>query len=516
MKLSLLDQTHPSYSGPHLECLGALYSGGRAFKTHIRTFLPQNPVEPDDVYVTRQKEAHYRSYMSTIIDHYTSWLFSGGFVPKATNRDDGTPLETDSYYSKFIENCDEKGSDFEKFVSDRMRQALIDRKSHCLLEKPSDNGIDPGDKLDYIKRGLGNVTVCPVNETDIWDWETDEDGNLLWFNLHATTQSRESISQARDMVTEIWRIYDSQTVTEFKYTYKRGERSKDPNYEVSQGPAKPHGFSFVPLVSMELPEGMWVADKIESAQLEHFRLSSAMAWLIRRTCYCMPVFKLENQEKPPIMGTGYFIMIGKDDDVEWSAPPNTPFDVIGREVDKQREEIFRITHQMALGLSNNADTAGRSADSKEFDVAATRVMLTALSQIASAFIEAILDRIAEARGDLDLKWNVEGFNGFDVATVSQLINSAQQAKLLGIPSRTFHRLTNIKTALAMHPDANDHDKSLMVAELTEAADKMKVGEALDPQRAIIEQQQASANADNASAEASIIMAKKPAPAVPNN
>lgn len=510
MKLTQLDAKHPEYDGKHLECLNALYAGGRQFRNKITQFLPQNPQEPDQIYDLRKKEAHYRSYMSTIIDHYTSWLFSGGFVPKATERDTGKDAEVDSYYSKFIEDCDGKGTDFEDFVRERLRRTLVDRKSHCLLERPSNEGDEPADRLEYIQRGLDGVTLCPVDDIDIWDWETDDYGNLLWFSLHTLTQSRGSISEDRDIITEIWRVYDSRTVQEFVYKYKKGERSRDPNFEVPNATITVHGFDFVPLITIELPEGMWIADKIESAQIEHFRLSAALSWLTRRTCYAMPVFKLENKEEPiPTHGSGYYIAIGANDDFEWAAPPNTPFDTIGKQVENQREEIFRITHQMALGLSNNADTAGRSADSKEFDVDATRVMLTALGQYACIFIEAILDKISRARQENDIKWNIEGFNGFDVATLSQLISTAQQSKLLGIPSKTYHKLLHTKVALASVPDANDHDKASIRAEISDAADKMPTGTILDPQESLVDQQKA--NAELARAQAEQALRPPPAP-----
>ena len=35
-----------------------------------------------------------------------------------------------------------------------------------------------------------------------------------------------------------------------------------------------------------------VADRLESPQLEHFRLTSANDWSMRRTAYAMPVFKV--------------------------------------------------------------------------------------------------------------------------------------------------------------------------------------------------------------------------------
>lgn len=508
MLLKYLDAKNPSYDGEQLSCLDALYRGGKAFKSKLDRFLPRNPSEPDEVYSLRKKECHYRSYMSTVIDYYTSWLFSAGFSLKARNKETDESVETDKYYNDFGEDCG--GGDFVHFMRERVRRAFIDRRSHWLLQKPPAE-IEPTDRAEYEARGLGRISVCPIDEVDLWDWECDDEGELIWATIHSESTIRPSPDVERDTVVETWRVYDTNNVTTFELRYNKKEgRPRDGNYEVSRiGTPVPHGFDVVPLCTLEFPEGMWLADKTESAQTEHFRLASALAWLMRRTCYAMPVFHLENDAPVPTHGAGYYIAIGVEEKVSWIAPPQTPFDVIGREVDNQREEIFRITHQLALGLSNNADTVGRSADSKEFDVAATRVMLNAYGQIISAVIEETLDKISEARGDLDIKWSIDGFNGFDTATVAQLINTAKMAKDLGLPSKTFHRVINEKVAMASIPDADDHTKKQIRKELAEASERMEVTPAFDPAAALIDQQKAKAEEARGKAAAQHAIAENP-------
>lgn len=517
MKLKILDQKNPDLDLEHLSQLDALYAGGRAFKEKIRTFLPPNEMEPPDVYLRRTRESHYRSYLSTVIDYYTSWLFSAGFELKARDKKSDQPVDTDKYYKDLGESADGAGTDLVHFMRERVRRALVDGRSYWLLEKPPNEGYEPADKAEFDERHLGDIELHPVDACAVWDWQYGEQGELLWCKLHLCNDVDPGPFGERNKVEEIWKFYTDKEVVVFRMEYEKGRRPTDPETEVAvMGEPVPHGFDHVPLCSLVLPEGMWIADKVASAQIEHFRLASALAWLIRRTCYAMPVFNLESSSSVPTHGAGYYIGIGLDEKFSWSSPPNAPFDVLGQEVDSAREEIFRITHQLALGMSNNADTVGRSADSKEFDVAATRVMLNAYGQIISACIERMLDKISVARGDENIKWSIEGFSGFDTATVSQLIASAKLAKDLGIPSKTFHREINTKVATAMLPDASDHIKADMRKEIAEAAEKMQMPVNVDPSAAINQTHVAKADALQAKAKLDNALADNPSAMQPSN
>lgn len=515
MKLSALDTRNPTYDADRWCELEALAKGGKSFKKLLSLFLPQNPVEPDDIYTQRRGQAHYRSYMGSIINLYVGWLFAASFSVKAYERGTETPVaEVDAFYGQFQENVGNE-TQLSAFMKERFREALTTQNSAWLVELPSDDGAPPKDKAEYEKRKLGNASLKAISQHEIYDWEEDETGALKWVNIHTCFDTRESWMVARDLVVETWRIYEASVVHTFQLKYKKGERPGDPNFDVPpHGEPTPHGFKRVPLVRMSIPKELTIGEQTHDTQLEHFRLDNALSWLIRRTCYAQPVFNVEDGENnPPRMGAGYAIMIGKDDKVGWTSPPVAPFDVLQKNIDNKRDDIYRVVHQMAQAVDNNAETVGRSADSKEIDAAATRIMLNAYGALVGAPIETTYELISEAREEGTYEWSVEGFSGYDTATVASLIANAKQARTLGIPSQTFHKELCTKVALAFHPEVDQRVKDDMRQEI--AAAKFEVSsmpleqEELELLGAKSELDRAKAAAEPIKAQAAMKSASRP-------
>lgn len=469
MKLGILDTKNPSYDAERWCQVDALAKGGKHFKDLLTKFLPQNPVEPEDVYQQRRAQAHYTSYVGSIINLYASWLFAAGFAVNAYERGTDEPAKVVApFYGAFQENVGNE-TQLRTFMKDRFRAAITNHQSAWLIELPSNEGVDAKLLVDYEERGLGNATLKAVERHELFDWEEDEDGTLNWALVHTCFDTRASWAEARDTTIETWRVYDRTSVYTYQLKYKKGSRPHDQNLEVPKiGEAAPHGFKRVPLVRMHVPKELTIGEQTFDSQLEHFRQDNALSWLSRRTCYAQPVFNVEDGENPPRMGAGYAVVIGKDDKMGWTSPPVAPFDILQKNVDAKRDEIYRVVHQMAQGLDNNAETVGRSADSKEIDAAATRIMLNAYGEIVAKTIEETYEMISEARGEKAYEWSVEGFSGYDTATVSSLIANAQSARLLGIPSQTFHKELCTKVALALHPEADQRVKDSIRSEIAQA------------------------------------------------
>src|SRR5690606_27095307 len=125
-----LDTKHAGYD-PRRWCeLSALAKGGSAFKSLIARFLPQNPVEPTDVYVQRRAQAHYRSYMGAIINLYTGWLFAANFSVKPYTR--GTTDAIDNIAPLYVLFQEDVSAEVQltDFVEERFREALAKRCSY--------------------------------------------------------------------------------------------------------------------------------------------------------------------------------------------------------------------------------------------------------------------------------------------------------------------------------------------------------------------------------------------------
>lgn len=479
MFLTNLDAKNPSYDAqlPIWQECNALYHGGAAFDNLIGRFLPPNPSEPAEIYHRRCHESSYLSYVTPIIQFFVSWLYSSSFTVRAKDADTGEALPVDQAYSDFQADI---GGDqnITEFVKDRTTDALIFGASHWLLEFPDleDNDVlESMSKADYQERGLDTATLCCIPRDSLYDWECDEYGKLVWAIIHDISEVRpDPRTGLRDMIKETWHVYDRENVEAFGFTYEKGKRPSGKDVVVPRTePLRKHRFRELPLVTFRIPEGLWIAERIRKPQIEHFRLRSATSWLIKRTAYSMPIIQMENPDQENhLFGAGYYMKLGVNDKFGWSSPASTPFDIMAKDLDQQREDIYRIVHQAAQGLANNAETTGRSADSKELDVAATRIILNALGSAVRRAIEETLEILSDARGDVDVFWSIEGLSGYDTATASSLIAAATDAQLLGIPSKTFRREIKVKIAQALLPEADPAVREKIKQEIYAATDIM--------------------------------------------
>lgn len=463
MKKSELDSTHECYDAKEWKELEALSVGGKKFHSLITTFLPPQPMEPEQRYIMRTQRARYYSYTGSIINLYTGWLFANGFEAKACEKGSTEPVTTlDSFYGEFQEKVAGETT-LRSFMKARFREAMTVGHSVWIAELPDTSDLTITTRADYDKAKAGRVTLKERCVDQLLDWEEDEEGTLIWAKLKTVRKERSKPGGSYDKIVEEWRVYEAETVTTYIYERKIND-APDPNKDI-EGKATRHGFKRVPVMRLCLPSEMCIGSQTKDAQISHFQHDNALSWSMYMTCYAMPVFKIENVETPPVLGVGYALFIGPNDDMNWVSPPTDSYDAIAKNRDSKRDEIFRIVHQMAQGLDNNAETVGRSAESKEIDAAATRIMLNAYGELVGECIESMYEMISEARDEKDLVWSVEGFSGYDVATAATLLANVKAARSLGIPSETLHKELTKKAAKVLTTELDENVKATIRKEI---------------------------------------------------
>ncbi|KYF87797.1 hypothetical protein BE20_24950 [Sorangium cellulosum] len=465
MRHATLSKRHPCCDPELFRRYDALYRGGSAFRKAIGSFLFQNPLEPAEAYQLRKREAAYRSYVGPIIDFFAAQLFSSPFLVRATR--DGETQAPDPFYAELREDVDLAGTDLVAFMKARFTTALVKGCSWWLAELPDDGGLPAESRVDWEARGLGRVRLCPLEPEDVLDWECDDDG-LLWVITHKREMRRDDPRTERAVVTETWRIFDREAVETFQVKYDPKQRKLNPEDEIPSLGAVPHRFTRVPVVCMRLPEGLWLMNRAADAQIEHFRLSAAMGWAIKRTCYPMAVFKSKDPEKPPVTGAGYLQMISTEESFEWVSPSTASFDILQNEVAAQKDEIYRIAQQIAASVNNSAAALTRSGESKQADMAATEICLHAYATEVKEAIEETFELISDGRGDFDVTFSIEGMDKFNLDAVTVTLTNIQTAKTLGIPSPTLHRELGMKAADLLLPNASQEVKDLIREEIENA------------------------------------------------
>lgn len=461
-----LQQRHPSYNAARQAELEALYEGGEKLERLYPTLLKKRPKETEQHWQMRIGEAEYRNYFGPIIDYFTSMLFTSKPVLKAKTEKGVEVAEPGEFWAAFKEDCDRSGGDIDALFKARLTDAMVTRTGWLRVHAPSDGGIKPENRADFEARRLGECWLEPVATAQVLDWEHGEDGNLEFAVVYSCSARRTAVSAERDTVTETWWWLTPATVETYRLVRKKKDTPK-PTDEVARISVEPHPFGRVPLVCLDLPSALWVGNRLRSPQLAHFRKVCAQSWSMAATCYAMPVVKVQDAEEytKQTAGAGYEIVIGQEDDYTWQAPPTGHFSALDEEIKACKDEIFRVAHQMALGVENNAAAVGRSAESKASDAESTRVVLVAFSRLVKETIELVLDLIARARGE-DLTWSVEGLDDFAALDVTAFLENLKLVKDAGgIPSKTFQIEANTRAAESLLRDVDEATKQKIRKEI---------------------------------------------------
>jgi hypothetical protein len=460
MLVKLLNAEHPNRNAD-LHCdYRALYEGGYRFRERVARFLCHNPSEPAAVYKDRCKEAPYRSYIGTVIDYLAAQLFSVAPQYKVTA---GT---TPEWFEKFEDNCDGRGTNLSELLRSVMVDALVHKTATLQLEFPRNYGA-AASRYDADRDGATGVVLRPVERQNLVDWECDDQGNLLWLISYESRKPRESPQAARDATRHTWRVLTRETSQTYQVDvpsndYLRDESNIDTVADVA------HALGVVPAVQLTVPDGLWVANRLESPQLEHFRLSAGNSWSIKRTCYAMPVFKVAPDWEPPTMGAGYYLKIGPEDDAKYLAPPVDHLSVSTDETKAQKDEIFRIVTQMSLGVDNNAAAVGRSGKSKLADAEAMAITLGSYARLLKDATKTALNLVSRARGD-DIQWTVEGLDKYETLDPETLIALLKDAG--DIPSRQFKIESAYRKAVGLLPGLTEQVKADIYEEIEDGVDE---------------------------------------------
>lgn len=509
IQLKVLRQVNPEYSAGYWARLRAFYRGGRSLlgdERLLNEVFPPHRNETDAVYKERLKRAVYVPYAGEIVNHIIAALTA---EPLAVTLDDGekpkpgaagataAPNELPEFYEDFIEDCSPQGgqeTNINQLVRATILEALQVRQAWVLydLEPARDAAGEPvlySSKLEQDKAGMRNVYAQLVPAECIIDWEEDASGELEWALFHTVECKRGDVRGSRNVVTERWTYFTRMDFEKYEISYPRADPPdpQDDRVIVRQVDAGPHTHGKVPLCRLQVPEGLWVMEKLENLAREHFNKRSALSWAEFQSLLPELYEFLaaeqggaganvgENQEDPARAvnqqrGQGYTQVRGGDDTAKFIGPDSAPFDHALTSCKDVRDEMHRVTHQMKLAVDNTAAAMTRSGESKEADKNAEDVVLTYLGLLCREFLRELMQDVSRARNEMTLidSWRVKGMEKFDETAVDDVVNTAVALEGVDIPSPTFKRLSAMLVVRARLGDTATPDDLAKIAEELES------------------------------------------------
>jgi hypothetical protein len=475
-----LNHKHMEYDAGYWRVCRALYAGGREMfkdKKLIKSIFPQHRNEAPDIYEERLKRAFYIPYPGEIIDYILSSLM-------------GSPVEMtaeadpDEYYDEFFKDTSPQGGKrctLNQLLRQQILTALLCRRAWTQVDFPLGNE-EVISQADQERAGTTEAYAIAHDPEHIFDWEEDGTGELLWAKVCMITNRRPHAFASTRLITRTYTIYTREGWSRYEITYDYEKPPEEKTIVPLIGEGL-HSFGKVPLLRLELPESLWVMNKLSGLALEFFNKRCALSWAEYKSLF-QERYEFEAPPDPiaggpsiaededralnQIHGIGYTQLRYAGDRVEYVGPDSAPFKVALESLKDLRDEMHRVTHQMALTFDNGPAALGRSADSKAADKAANGVVLTGLGEYVRDHAFDVTQTISDGRQD-DLEWSASGMDKFETQGFSSMVEDAEKLENINIPSPTFHKLHKYELAkVGLGDEASDEDLDKIESELEEA------------------------------------------------
>ncbi|MBI2686408.1 MAG: hypothetical protein HYX27_08835 [Acidobacteria bacterium] len=441
-----------------------LYTGGAQFKAQAGEYLVRRNREPMGVYNERLNHAYYENYIGSIVDWYAATLFRREPVISV----EGENESGRKFFSAFVEDCDRKGSNLSDFFRKQILEALIYGSSYTLVDFPRQHK-QLQNRAEEDALGASNAYLVSYSPDELINWSTDEQGEFEWIVIRTSQMRRQRLEDPEPMLETNWHYYDRQSFRSYRQISKpgmfgTGEAATDITLidEGLHGLANQHR---VPVFEMRLTEGMWLLNKAASLQLEHFNKSNALGWALTMGLFAMPVV-YSDREWNKVVGDSYYIHLGKDDRFGWAEPEGHVYEIASRNLERLKEEIYRVCYLLAQAGQTSADGRLISGLSKQRDFAITQEVLRGYGDTVKDVIRRVLLAVERARVD-NLSVSVSGMDEFDIGDFSAEIEDARKLLEMGIGSPSLRRQIYKKLAFKYLCDERQELKDTIAREIDE-------------------------------------------------
>src|SRR6185436_10178704 len=163
-----------------------------------------------------------------------------------------------------------------------------------------------------------------------------------------------------------------------------------------------------------------------------FNKSNALSWALTMGLFATPVIYSE-REWSQIVGESYYIQLGPEDKFGWTEPEGHVFQIAADNLERLKDEIYRVCYLMAQAAGPRASAAAQSGLSKQRDFSITQEVLRAYGDAVKDTIKQVLRAIEGARLD-GLRVDVTGLDEFDIGDFSSELDDAGKLLALGIGS----------------------------------------------------------------------------------
>ena len=454
-----IDREHPDFKRHKFtrQMYRDLYAGGQQFKYRAAEYLLRRQKEPLDVYSERLNRVFYQNYIGSIVDWYAATLFRRA----PSLQLDGGLDSGHRFLTGFADDCDRRGTSLASFFRNCLIDALVAGRSHILIDFPRISKL-ASNRAEEDATGVSRAYLIRYQAEDLINWSTDEQGDYEWIVLRQSVRKQPKFDSAEVVDETYWFYYDRH---EFR-TYRRVETTGQPTAIelIAQGPHCLVRQERVPMLTLQVSDGLWLMNKAAHLQLEHFNKSNALGWAITMGLFAMPVI-YSDREWNQIVGESYYVQLGPQDRFGWAEPDGKVYQIAAANLESLKEEIYRVCY---LAQASGEMTGGhaQSAASKQLDFTITQEVLRAYGATVKECIAKVATAVSYARED-GVRVSVSGLDEVDISDFAKELQDASNLLQLGISSPTLKRQMFERLAFKYLSDARQEVKDQIAREISE-------------------------------------------------
>ena len=424
------------------------YAGGEQLRRSASLYLVRRQKEPTDVYMERLSRVFYENYLGSCVDWYAATLFRT--PPGLSYRTSHPGVE--EFFTEFSGDCDCRGTSLLEMARRVFIQSLVFRESYVLIDFPRvHSSVSTRAEEDAV--GKSRAYLVNYSAPQLINWKMDGNGAFDWVVLRTHRRYQESFDDPELVSEDQWAYYDRENFRIYRLRRKAqsaggNAAANDAGDGVELVDQGRHGLAEVrrvPLVRLAVTEGLWLANKASLLQQEHFNKSNALAWALHMGLFAMPVIYSE-REWQQIVGEAYYIQLGPNDRFGWTEPEGNVFQIAADNLDRLKDEIYRVCYLMTQAGGREARHLGQSGLSKQRDFATTHEVLRAYGGLIKGFLGEVLELVRQARRD-DVEIAMTGMDQFDDPDFGEELSNAVGIQQLGIQSARLEK--EIKKRVAM-------------------------------------------------------------------
>jgi hypothetical protein len=453
-----ITQEHPEYAANRQiwKQYSDLYAGGEQFRRNAAQYLVRRNKEPSEVYIERLDRVFYENYIGSIIDWYSATLMTR----EPTISINGSNERGTVFFNNFIRNCDLKGTTLVEFYRRRLGEALVYGSSYLVLDFPRIPG-QAKTRAEEDAFGRSRAYLTEYSRADLINWSIDETGQYQWVVLRTSHLAHETPRDKMWAKETRWLYYDRET---FQLYRQFGDRIDGNNAPIKVAEGQ-HGLATqhrVPLFHITVDDGLWLMNKCALLQLEHFNKSNALSWALTMGLFATPVV-YSDREWNQIVGDSYYIQLAPGDRFGWTEPEGHVFQIAANNLDRLKDEIYRVCYQMNQAGGSQFSTA-QSGLSKQGDFGVTNQILKSFGDTVKDSLRDLLDAINIARQD-NLTIDLSGLDEFDIGDFTSELDNVHKLLAIGIQSDTLTKEVHKRIALKYLCDVRQDLKNQIAKEI---------------------------------------------------